>query len=98
MVLKKDIKEKFSISVDSLDNILNTIGIQHVNFMIIQLNGSEYEALLGLTNIKPEHFAVAARYDQHRKGAAQKIQILLRERGYSIFLKDKRFIFAFILK
>ena len=98
LVLVKDIKENFSIPVDSLNNILIINKIQHVDFMIIQLNGSEYEALLGLTNIKPEHLAIAARYDEHRKGTVRKIQVLLRERGYSISLKDKRFIFAFLLK
>lgn len=98
LVLNNDVKDKLYIPVNTLDNILSINKINHIDFMIIQLNGSEYEGLLGLTKIKPEHLAIAARYDKNGVGIVKKIEELLKDRGYSISLSDKKFIFARLLK
>ena len=85
----------FTIPVDSLDNILNEQKIDHINFMLIQLNGVEYEALTGLNNIIPDNFSIAARYTEEGEvETIDKIDKLLKERGYTNFIEKEKFIFA----
>ena len=89
-----DKKNKTDIDVDSLDNILKDSDIDNVDFMIIQLNGVEYEALLGLTKIKPKSISIAARYDSDKIKASEKIKELLEQRNYDVKIVKKDYIFA----
>lgn len=82
------------IPVDSLDNILQEQKIDHINFMLIQLNGVEPEALEGLTKYKPNHIAIAARYTKNNKPAAQLISDTLLKRNYKSKIIKRDFVFA----
>jgi FkbM family methyltransferase len=86
------------IEVDSLDNILLENKIKNVNFMIIQLNGAEYDALLGLTKIKPENIAIAARYKKDGKPIALLISENLKSRGYSVKIEEGAFVYGSLNK
>jgi FkbM family methyltransferase len=88
--------DKFLVEVDSLDNILQESGISHVDFMIIQLNGVELEALEGLTADKPSNLAIAARYRKGGQLAAGLIRKHLVEKGYKTEIINRDYIFAFI--
>ncbi len=82
------------INVDSLDNILTNCNIHKVDFMLIQLNGAEPEALEGLYKFHPNNFAIAARYSKGKISAAKHIADLLHQRGYSCKIEQNDFVFA----
>ncbi|MBU8893921.1 MAG: FkbM family methyltransferase [Bacteroidales bacterium] len=87
-------KDSLKIPVDSLDNILNEQAVSHVDFMLIQLNGVEVEALEGLDNFKPENMAVAARYKKEDKPAGLMISEILKARNYNCKIVKRDFVFA----
>lgn len=94
LILDEDNKNKIDIDVDSLDNILSEAKVDHVDFMIIQLNGVEFEALEGLTKIKPANISIAARYDSDTTKTSEKIKFLLEKRNYDVKIIKKDYIFA----
>ncbi len=87
-------KKRIELEVDSLDNILKENNVNQINFMIVQLNGAEYEALQGLTTINPKNLAIAARYNKKNKSAVDMINALLVNRGYNTKIRKKQFIYA----
>ena len=87
-------KNKMELQVDTLDNILNESKVNHVNFMIIQLNGVEIEALEGLTKIKPENIAIAARYNKGKESAAKIISEMLLARNYKTDIIESEYVYA----
>ena len=91
-------KEKMKIEVDKLDNILDEIGVKNVDLMIIQLNGVEYEALEGLTKIKPKNLSIASRYKKDGKPSIPLISEILKKRGYAVRIIDKAFVYAELKK
>ncbi len=94
LVLNTENKNKFVVDVDSLDNILFNANVNHVDFMIIQLNGVEYEALEGLTKIKPKNISIAARYNNDNVKTSEKIKVLLEQRNYDVKIVEKDYVFA----
>ena len=86
--------DQFKIQADCLDNIFQSIGIDKVDFMVVQLNGAEINALRGLTRFKPTHLSIAARYDTEGCDAAVAIKELLESRGYAVKIKENDFVFA----
>ena len=94
LLLKNNNKDKIEIPVDSLDNILDKARVNDVDFMIIQLNGVEYEALQGLTKIRPKNLAIAARYDKDHIKTSEKIKQLLEQRNYTVTIVKQDYVFA----
>lgn len=94
LILKDVERKKKEIDVDSLDNILSESNVNKVDFMIIQLNGVEYEALEGLTKIKPRNISIAARYDKDNVKTSHKIKSLLEKRNYTVKIVNKDYVFA----
>ncbi len=83
------------VEVDSLDNILADAGVDAVDFMVIQLNGAELDALRGLTAVRPAHLAIAARYPlQDGRNAAHVIAAMLERRRYETTIVEDAFVFA----
>jgi FkbM family methyltransferase len=83
------------VAVDSLDHILAEARVKSVDFMVIQLNGAELEALRGLTSVRPRHLAIAARYPLADGGnAAHAIAAELGRRGYETTIEEDSFVFA----
>jgi len=82
------------IEVNTLDTILKDQHIQQVDFMLIQLNGAEYEALEGLTSLAPKNLSIAARYDKEGRDIAKEIQLLLEERGYEVQSLNQKFVYG----
>jgi FkbM family methyltransferase len=87
-------EKNVNIEVDTLDTILAGTETSHVDFMIIQLNGAEKEALEALTNYLPKNFAIAARYNNKNESTAQKVINILKDRNYEVKIKKKYFIYA----
>lgn len=94
LILNDSEKEKTEIDVDKLDNILMDANVESVDFMIIQLNGVELEALEGLTKIKPKNISIAARYDKDKTKTSKKIKQLLEKRNYNVKIINKDYVFA----
>jgi len=92
--LKGEDRDSYDLHVDSLDNILNEAEVTHVDFMIIQLNGAEPEAIKGLTKVKPNNFSIAARYDKADIPATTQIRQELIARNYNVEIVKKKYLFA----
>lgn len=94
MVMENHGNETIEVPVDSLDNICSTAGITQCDFMVIQLNGVEINALQGLTAFKPKNLTIAARYDQPNMKMIPEIVDLLENRGYKTILEKEKFVYA----
>lgn len=94
MVLKNHGNKEFYIEVDTLDHILKGCKSKDIDFMLIQLNGIEPEALEGLTVVRPANLAIAARYTTGGIKPVPRIESLLRERGYRFTVLKKNYIYA----
>ncbi|HAF31117.1 MAG TPA: hypothetical protein DCG75_18930 [Bacteroidales bacterium] len=92
--LNYESSDTLKISVDSLDHILQEQKIDHINFMLIQLNGVEPEALEGLQGYRPNYIAIAARYDKNKVHAASLISDILTKRNYTCTVVKNHFVFA----
>jgi FkbM family methyltransferase len=92
--LSNENRNRIIIPVDRLDNILAENNINEVNFMIIQLNGAEKEALLGLTKYKPLNIAIAARYKDKREPAVSSVAAILKDRNYRVRILKRHYIYA----
>lgn len=84
----------YQMEVDTLDHIIPESGVARVDFMIIQLNGAELEALEGLNNILPDNIAIAARYKKEGVVAAKLIGKQLAEKGYTVKILKRDYLFA----
>lgn len=93
-----DNADLFSVQADSLDNIFSEISIKPKDFIIIQLNGAEINALRGLLSFNPKHLSIAARYDTEGEDAAQAIRKLLESRGYEVRIDQEDFVYAQLKK
>jgi|GEM_PF-1019950 len=98
LVLADQGNDQHSIPVDSLDNILHEAGVDHCDFMVIQLNGVEIDALQGLTNVRPLHMAIAARYDRPEQNSVEAIKVWMKMNSYSYQIEEERFIFSELTK
>ncbi|WP_420318302.1 FkbM family methyltransferase [Ekhidna sp.] len=87
-------QEALVIEVNTLDKILSDQKVNEVDFMLIQLNGAEFEALEGLSKSKPKNLAIASRYNKNQRNIAREIQELLMQRGYAINILNEKFIYA----
>jgi FkbM family methyltransferase len=90
--------DSLEIPVDSLDSILKEQSVSHIDFMLIQLNGVEIEALEGLRMIKPGNLAIAARYNKDKVPAAKVILDILNARDYDCNIIKDDFVFAKLKK
>jgi len=82
------------IEVSTLDAIFGQLGIKLVDFMIIQLNGAEIEAIEGLKRTEVYNLSIAARYKRTGKAAYNKIVPILHARDYNVLVEDEEFIYA----
>jgi len=86
--------EKIEVSADTLDQIYKEVGVDNLDFIIIQLNGAEINALRGLTSFKPLNMSIAARYDTESVDAAVAIKDLLKQREYKSEIVESDFVFS----
>lgn len=87
-------QESLAIEVNTLDKILTDHKLKDLDFMLIQLNGAECEALEGLTLVKPKNLSIAARYNKDNRNIAGEIIETLKQRGYSVETLNEKFIYA----
>ncbi len=84
----------YQVKAESLDFIFKAFDRKPEDFMIIQLNGAEINALRGLTSFKPKNLSIAARYDTEGTDAAIAIKEMLTSRGYQSEIDEEDFVFS----
>ena len=94
LVLDEGEKNEYQVEMNTLDKILKDHHVNNIVLMLIQLNGVEAEALEGLTIIKPDHIAIAARYDKEGMKAVPRIKKLLEDRSYKVDVVQKNYVYA----
>lgn len=82
------------IEVDSLDAIFGALNIDSVDFMVVQLNGVEIEAVMGLNTTIARNIAIAARYERDGELPYMDIRNILHTRKYNVIVEEEEFIFA----
>lgn len=84
-------KKSVKVSADTVDNIVRELDIDKIDFVRIQLNGAEYEALHGMRNVlkKKPKLLIAVPYIND-----EKIKKFLEEYGYK-YIMERRNIFAY---
>jgi len=89
-----DKENTYQVKAEPLDVIYSKFDRMPEDFMIIQLNGAEINALRGLNSFKPKNLSIAARYDTENEDAAIAIQNALKAQGYSVEIDEEDFVFA----
>lgn len=84
----------YEVKAETLDNIFSQFEKKANDFMIIQLNGAEINALRGLHSFYPKNLSIAARYDTENEDAALSIKKILEDRGYSVEIDSEDYVFA----
>lgn len=93
------VKSISNIEVRTLDTIFTDANITRVDFMVIQLNGNEFDALCGLNNTATGNFAIAARYKRVKDVyPSELIAEHLSRRGYVVKTEAGEYVFASVAK
>jgi len=92
------------IEVDSIDNLIQEHNLGEVSFINITINGTEYEAVLGMTEILKSGLTVAFAL-QSKRTFQSPILKTLEDQGYNILIKhapvathQKQFLVACAVK
>ena len=89
------LKSISTIEVRTLDTIFTEANITRVDFMVIQLNGNEIDALRGLNSTATGNFAIAARYKRVKdERPSELIAEHLSRRGYDVKTEAGEYVFA----
>jgi len=85
-----------NIPCDTIDSILDDLGITHVDFIRIQVNGAELETLKGMrrTLKKCPKLSVAVIYEKEKKQQTETVSLFLKDLGYKT-IKTGGSIFAY---
>jgi len=72
------------VPTESVDNLLEAHGIEHVDLLIVTINGAEVEAFKGMTRSLPKigAFAIAARYGEGEEDRVKTVCDWLEANGY----------------
>lgn len=96
-VVSRFVRESEAVPVETgtVDQILEECHVDEVDFMIIQINGSEIEALEGMERSLPmvRNFAIAAPYGQDAKDHVQIVNDILAENGFEVKV-DRVMVYA----
>ena len=100
--LRKDVVAKYKqdydrvpVKVSTMDNILNQYNLDRIDFMTIQINGTEIEALQGMQRSiqSVKNFAIAAPYGKNGRDNVHLVSNILTENGFEVSI-DKTMVYA----
>jgi predicted nucleotide-binding protein (sugar kinase/HSP70/actin superfamily) len=85
-----------SIEVDTLDNILRDLGIFNVDFISIEINGAEIEALEGMkkTFDQDVNLVIAAQYNRFGQPSYKTVVPMLKKRGFYTLVEFRGKVYA----
>jgi len=86
--------QRTALNIDTVDNILASNGLDRVDLMIIQINGSELEALAGMARSmeRVRNFAVAAPYGENGGNNKEAVASVLDGAGFEVEISN--FVYA----
>ncbi len=96
--LLSNIESKEKIEVDTVDNILKDLEIESVDFVTMEINAAEIEALQGMNKVlsqKNIRIIAAGWYEYEGKEAWRKIKEILEEFGFTVYIGVQNRIFAY---
>jgi FkbM family methyltransferase len=100
--LRKDVVAKYKqdydsvpVRVSTMDNILNQYNCDEIDFMTIQINGTEVEAFQGMQKYikKVKNFAIAAPYGKYGRNNVNLVKNILTENGFDVIV-EKTMVYA----
>lgn len=82
-------QEEFHVACETIDNILEGLGVTHASFIRIQVNGAEREVLSGMTEILKHgpNLLIAAIYQRDGKKSWIEINAILEKNKYSTIVQ-----------
>jgi FkbM family methyltransferase len=89
--------KKSSIHVNTVDNILAALSIPGVDFIAMEINLAEIEALQGMKNVLSQdniRLISAGSHSLKRKQACYWIEEILRDYGFSTYIGLKKMVYA----
>jgi FkbM family methyltransferase len=94
-IIKEGNFRRFHIEVDTLDNVVVTHGLEKPDFIKIDIEGMEYQALLGMTEIlrtrSPQfHIEIHGVDQASKRENISRIVEFLKPHGYSIWHVETR--------
>ena len=96
--LLDDVQISDSIEVDTVDNILSLLGIEHVDLISMEINAAEINGLKGMDKILSKNnirLMAAGWYDFNGKPAWIKMKEILENYGFEVFIGVQNRVFAF---
>lgn len=87
---------QYIIKVDTVDNILKDLGIINVDFISIEINGSEIESLEGMKETLNQNvnLVITAPYRRFGKPSYETVASILKSRGFNILVEGKGKVYA----
>lgn len=74
-----------TVSVDTIENICSGLGLRSVDFMKVEAEGAEPEALKGLGDLRPTKIAVNCDPERQGKSTEEEVAHLLSDKGYEVY-------------
>lgn len=96
--LLDNVEKSEKIEVDSVDNILKKLDINQVDFITMEINAAEIEALKGMKNVLMQddiRIIAAGWYEYNGKPAWKKMKEILEEYGFTVYIGVQNRVYAF---
>ena len=93
--LREDVVSKFNPQSKEVTVETETVDVNEVDFMVIQINGSEIEALKGMNRSLSmvKNFAIAAPYGREERDHVQIVHDIMTENGFEVKV-DRTMVYA----
>lgn len=91
---KNATKKWIHVSVTTFDELMHEIGIEHVDFAKVDVEGAEISVLKGMNKILPDKLVLAA---YHTADESMKIQRVARCKGYNtveVVVQDSSYVYV----
>jgi len=87
-VLRASSAEKTVIQADTIDSVIEALGLGRADFVVLTVNGAEIEALEGMRNTLAQgcHLAIAARYKRGGQPTYKTVVRMLEDSSYAVRL------------
>lgn len=86
-----------NISANTLEEYVDRLNIDEVNFVKIEAEGAEPEIIEGMGEIRPEKIAVNADEERGGESTSKEVIDLLQSRGYNLVAASRGHILYFVL-
>lgn len=95
--LLDNVENSEKIEVDSIDNILKKFEIKQVDFVTMEINAAEIEALKGMGNVLSQdnvRIIAAGWYEYNGKPAWKEMKKILEKNGFTVYIGVQNRVYA----